>query len=129
MRGRKTFILVQRDRIAAAALCEYGSPELSLFGLFNICHLYRHPAAVVSELEERRLIAFVRRFYEWRGIEQPILTSPPQCFELLREPGTELAETMAWYVWHPDVLPQYENFYRFRFLSHKYLRKGSRSAG
>lgn len=121
-RGRKTFVLVEPSGIVAAALCEYGSRELSLFGLFNICHLYRRPGAPVHEADERRLLFAVRRFYLEQGISDPVITSPPRCFEVLREPGTRLEETMAWYVWHPDILPQYENFYRFRFGSFPYVR-------
>lgn len=121
-RGRRTFVLADPSGVIACAVCEFGSSELSMFGLFNICHLYRKPGADVDERDERRLLDAVRRFYLQRGVTDPVITAPPDCFPNLREPGTRLVETMAWYVWHPDVLPQYENFYRFRFGSHRYVR-------
>jgi hypothetical protein len=117
-------LLEDRGEIRAAALCEYGDPSLSLFGLQNLCHLYRRPGAEVSETQERALLCAARRVYREHGVENPVLTSPPACFPTLREPGTALVETMAWYVWHPATLPQYENFYRFRFHSHRLLRLG-----
>lgn len=121
-RGRRTFVLTGPNGVIACALCEFGSAELSMFGLFNICHLYRKTGVEIDERDERRLVGAARRFYLQRGILNPVMSSPPHCFPTLREPGTRLVETMAWYVWHPDVLPQYENFYRFRFGSHRYLK-------
>ena len=121
-RERTTLTLWRREMLAGVALCEFGDPALSLFGLFNMCHLYSLPGCALTTAEKRLLLHHVRTLYRERGVVHPVVTSPPACLADLEEPGTVCAETMAWHVWRWPILPQYENFYRFRYVSRTVAR-------
>ena len=107
-RSRTVIAVREEGEPTAFALCELGSPSLSLFNLLNVAHLLVPPGA--SEAAQAALVAHVRAFYAERGTPQPILVAMPGTLTGATAAGLVLAETMGCMVLSPEGLKQYRNF-------------------
>lgn len=120
-RSREVFVLRDAEGIAAVALCELGSPELSLFDILNMAFVFvclrRRPCSA----SQRLLLAQVRTFYAEHGVRNPLIVAPHGTLAAESEPGTRLVETMGAITMTASALRQYESFTRIHF-SHQLSR-------
>jgi hypothetical protein len=113
--GRERVLLVAREegRASAYALCETGSPNLSLFNLLNLAHVVTTPGASLDA--QRALLAAVSRFYASRGISAPLVVAKPGTLTAADSAGCSLVETMGCLVLSAEGLKQYRNFLAYHF--------------
>lgn len=113
--GRERVLLVAREEggASAYALCETGSPNLSLFNLLNLAHVVVTPAASLGA--QRALLAAVARFYAARGISAPLVVAKPGTLTAAESGGCTLVETMGCLVLSAEGLKQYRNFLAYHF--------------
>jgi hypothetical protein len=128
-RGRHVLVLRQGGNLAGVALCETGDPNASLFNLVNIAQIYlRTGRSAPPPGAQRALVHAVRLFYAARGVQRPLIVSPPGTLDGAAEPGTRLAEKMGCIVVTGRGLRQWENFCRFYF-GFLWERQGQNSEG
>jgi hypothetical protein len=112
-RARTLLVVREQGSATAFALCETGSPRLSLFNLLNLAHIVATPAA--SNEARRALLAGVRAFYTAKGIAAPLVVASPGTLGPESVPGLALAETMGCLVLSAEGLKQYRNFLTYHF--------------
>jgi hypothetical protein len=120
-RGRHALALRDGENLVGLAMCEVGSPALSLFNLLNVAQVYVEPAIGVAA--ERALLGRIAAFYEDRQIADPIVASPPGLLLHAQAAGFSLAETMGAIAISASGLKQYRNF-----LAYQFGRKGPKRA-
>lgn len=112
-RSREVLTLRHDGRLLGAVLLERGSAALSLFGLFDMAHVFveEGPMRVAAT---RALVDATIAWYRARGVERPIIVSPAneiaQATDALR-----LEETMGLMTWSARGLRHYENFVSYTF--------------
>jgi hypothetical protein len=107
-RARTVLVVREEGRPVAFALCETGSPRLSLFNLLNMAHVVVDEAASVAA--QHALLAHVRSFYAARGTARPLIVAKPGTLSGAEAAGLALAETMGCIVMSSEGLKQYRNF-------------------
>jgi hypothetical protein len=115
-RSREVFVLRSEGGLVAVALCELGSPELSLFDIMNMAHVFvpgvRQPVPVAAQL---LLLARIRQYYAEHGVLNPLVVAPHATLAAEAEPGTRLVETMGCMAMTAHAMRQWENFCQFHF--------------
>jgi hypothetical protein len=114
-RGRRVFVVRDREELVGVALCETGSEDVSLFDVFNLAQIYCRPHTSLAA--RRGLIEFVRQHYRSLGRERPLLVAPPATLRDGQALGLDLVETMGCIVWSGSALPSYR-----RYLSKSFSR-------
>jgi hypothetical protein len=115
-RGRYPFALRKSGELVGLALCEVGSPRLSLFNLLNLAQIFVAPDA--GDAGQDALVNHVRTFYAARGVANPIFVSPPGALTNPDRAGLVLTETMGAIAISAEGLKQYRNFLSFQLGRH-----------
>ena len=102
------FALRLRGRLVGVALCETGSPDLSLFDIFNLAQLYL-PIGVSVDLCQV-LVDFVRSYYRGLGCSNPLIVTRCATLPSPEALGLEHVETMGCIVWSMTALPRYRRY-------------------
>jgi hypothetical protein len=113
-RSRQVLVLWESDELVGVALCETGSRHLSLFNLFNMGQVYLRPGKT-TRAGRATLLRAVRSFYATRGINDPVLVSPPGSFDHPEDAGLRREETMGCIIWSGRSLLQYQSFISYCF--------------
>jgi hypothetical protein len=110
-RSRQAIVAYQDGVLVGVALCEFGSPDLSLFNLLNLAQVYAvkrtHPGISAA------LFSAVRELYASRGIYDPVLVAPPSRCKNPGAAGLRLDETMGCIIWAGETLEQYQSYVQF----------------
>jgi hypothetical protein len=114
-RGRTALVLEDRGEILGVALCETGSRQLSLFNILNMGFVFfrEDPAHGADPAARAALLTAVRRFYERRGIPDPILVSPTGTAglsEAAQTAGLASVESMGLWTTSGAGLAQWRNY-------------------
>ncbi|MCA8979079.1 MAG: hypothetical protein KDC14_03550, partial [Planctomycetes bacterium] len=126
VRRRRALVAYHAGVLVGVALCELGSPDLSLFNLLNLAQVYT-TSDVPPELNAT-LFREVRAFYARLGIYDPVLVAPPAQFQNPGAAGLRLDETMGCIIWSGETLEQYHNYIQYCFekiSGHSITRKTS----
>src|SRR5262249_18350008 len=78
VRSRRGLVAEVNGQAVGAALCESGSPRLSLFNILNMAFVFFSPAlgAQARASVQAALLASARDFYARRGIANPVIVVP-----------------------------------------------------
>src|SRR5262249_6058240 len=112
-RERKAFSVEVDGELYGVALCETGSPILSLFNVLNMafvfCTSFDGPKGLAAQAA---LLSYVVSFYERRGVEHPLIAAPPGTILGAEHAGLKRAETMRAWAATMDGVRQWRSFLR-----------------